>query len=296
MEFRPEEMYPDLAELSAIMSGKKKPQLIDATEITCTAKQNFIVQWEDIVQCFDTGTVIFMGMISEMDKESYCAKYLDKDIMKMLKHSVIYERKEKTVWEQIQNLHKSKGFPIPDDSFKKLRMEVEDAIYNDESGLIVDVSPPMSMLKGLMRLYGTGDISEIIFLVPNAYCNKCHEAVKTYLKRFFPKTTKTDVFVEFRNDSESPMYDFVARLSNGFQDQKYLKHTVYVTTDKALMEKISLDKSIKNVSFLFPERIHDDLSEDTATGLRIAKQECEYVSYKNLPIDLNIHNGNERNR
>ena len=273
---------PGMRILNDILASRDTSIKLDVEENTGTiGNQNYIIQYDEIIQSFDTGILCVIGMISELDKESNCAK-LDPKVMKNIDYWDLKDRESDIdVFKYIQLRHKSEGIKISDEIMKGVVREVDSKAYNDKTGLLLSVSPYLSGLNALINVYIDQTMTKLIIYVDNHKVRQCHEVVKRILKKCFIKSKKTPIYIEF---SDISFNDFIIGLTKNYSVMDDLDGSVVMTTDRNFIESTAKNPKIKNVSVVFPVSKSNHLTEELPAILHLIKPECEYVGYKNNPL------------
>lgn len=273
---------PGMQMLNDILASRDKSIRLNVEENTGTiGKQNYIIQYDDIIQSFDTGILCVIGMISELDKNSNCAK-LDSKVMKNIDYWDLRDRESDIdVFKYIQLRHKSEGINISDDIMKGVVREVDSKAYNDKTGLLVSVSPYLSGLNALINVYVDQTMSKMIIWINNHKVRQCHDVVKRILRKCFIRNKNIPIYIEF---SDISFNDFIIGLTKNYSVMDELDGSVVMTTDRDFIQSTAENPKIKNVSVVFPVSNSNHLTEELPSILHLVKPECEYVGYKNNPL------------
>ena len=244
-------------------------------------KQNYIIQYDDIIQSFDTGVIYMIGVIAKLDPNSNCAK-LDPKVMKNINYWDLRDREpDMDVFKYIQLRHKSEDVIISDDIMKGVVREIDSKAFNDKTGMILSVSPYLTALNALINVYVDQTMLKMIIWIDNHKVRQCHDVVKRILKKCFIRSKNIPIYIEF---SDISFNDFIEGLTKNYEVMDELDGSVVMTTDRKFIESTVNNPKIKNVSIVFPVAKSLHLSEEMPSLFHLIKPECEYVAFKQKPL------------
>ena len=275
---------PDLQFLNDLLANKIESTDIQISQQTgVIQKQKYIIQYDEIVQSFDTGLIAMMGLIASVDKNSPC-NLLHKDVMDKIDYASIMNRDQSLdIYSFIQQRHKSENVNISNEQMTEIRCEVETKVFEDESGMLINLSPFLVGLNGLINVYLDGNVTKMIFYVNNHKVKNAHASIRDTLQRFFPRNDECPIFIEFSNVSFGK---FIKELTEDYKSLDELRDTVVFTTDRNFIEDTVMNESLTGISTVFPQYDCYHLTKDLPTILHGLKPECEYVAYKSKLLKL----------
>ena len=275
---------PDLQFLNDILANRAASVDIQfSPERGVIQQQKYIVQYDEIIQSFDTGLLAMMGLITTINENSPC-KYLNKDVMEKITYSVLMSRDPKLdIYSFIQQRHQSEGIDLSNSMMTEIRCELEKTIFEDDTGMILNVSPFLSGLNGLINVFLDGNMTQLIIYIDDHKVQNSHSEVKSILQRFFPKSDDCPVLLEFSNTS---FHTFIKSLTKDYTDRRDLTDVVIFTTDRNFIEDTVMNDELKNLSVVFPQYNCYRLTKDTPSILHNLKPECEYVAYNSKLLKL----------
>lgn len=278
--------YDEHEKLVHLLASGKVQGTIDyaAPPMAAIGPQVYVIQWEDVIQSFDTGIIAAIGTFILQDKD----KKRD-SVLSGLNHSVMDGFNFKNIWDRKRNLdifdeirerHAEAGSPLDTATVSEIRQYVLDKIKKDEMGLIFMVSPFLAFLKTFVRLFEQGQIKKAIIAYDEFLAETCEEMPFKILRPFFKKDDNQPIYLHPRKES---FYEYHER----FMEENPIDHLVTVTSDPKVISG-SADKKYKTHQyFIFPDYPLYKLSPDLCAAMtNLRRDNAEYVCYEQKPCTI----------
>lgn len=249
------------------------------------SSQTYIVQWNGIIQHFESGILAMIGTASKYGLSQACAE-LDVEIMSAINtYHLIYNVDNKlSLYDLIYELHKSKYPSNTWDNWKRVIKTVEndinDLIENDDKGLLFQVSPYLSAVNALKNAHVDKTISSAIFVLESKFCKNCHDVPFNTLSKFFKQDKDHPIYIDITDLS------FDDYMTEYIKTHKNLKNHIIITDNGNFIWKTIENPKIAGVSILMPYNPTKNLTDELAETANKTKLENEYIVYTNKPLTL----------
>jgi hypothetical protein len=237
-------------------------------------KDKYIIQWENVMQSFDTGIVCLMGAIRRED-DSSLIQQLDEQVMTHMDFYDIWNRKSGSIFDFIKDRHAEQNIILTDDYMHSLTREVMDHIIQEPTGILFTISPMLSFFNALITLYANHYLAQVIFVIDNQYVNACPDAPFTLLLEFFPKEDDCAIYIDYRTTS---FYEYIIQYLKTATEPLHI-----VCTEPQLLIDSVRDTTINNMTYILPESTVLDIDHEIIAGLSLTCKRNEYICYKQRP-------------
>lgn len=247
--------------------------------------QTYIIQWDGIVQHFDSGRLAMIGVAAQYGLSQACAE-LDSDIMKSIStyHLLYNLDKQLSFYDLIYELHKSKYPQNTWDNWKSIvktvETDIDELIKNDTEGLIFQISPFLSVLNALKNMYIDNTISSAIFVLNESLCINCHKSPFIALSKFFEQNPERPIYIDLTN------LTFDEYMKKYTREHSSLANHVIITDNNKFIWDTIENPNINGVSILMPYNPVKNLTDQVAKAASDAKMQNEYIVYTNKPLTV----------
>lgn len=239
-------------------------------------RQSFIIQWESVIQSFELGMLFIMGGIQAGNPESAIHK-LDIEVLAKINFQKLWDRKEPNFFKWIQQLHALHGVPISDSIIDTCEKEVCTHIYNDTTGILFEVSPKLSFLNGIEKIYSDDRAKKIIFVLDSGIAEKCKSTpAQLLLDHFVDQRINCPVGIDYRTTT---FHEYV----DTYRKENLIGNHVIVTTDVKVLYNSIEAKDFKNVTIIFPDFPGLNIDPSMVSYLGTVCYDNEYIMYQQKP-------------
>lgn len=243
-----------------------------------TQTQQYVIQWENVIQSFETGILFLMGVIREMNPESSFHK-MDADILKEISFKKLWCRSQRFFYDYLKDLHKEKGIELSDEDVATIQVEISSYLLSDTTGVLFEVSPKLDFLRALMQIYDQGEVSKLIFVIDEKFCKNCKDSPSLFLTQFFDESVFSEIMLEVIS---VPIEEFLV----DFRAKNTDLDTVFVIADPQVIVKSIEDPSFIEVTIIAPDIPGCDFSPEVFTYLNKYEYRNEYILFKQKPFAI----------
>lgn len=246
------------------------------SEADVVHNQAFIIQWEEVIQSFNTGMLFIMGALMSGNPESKLHTFKS-EILKTVGFKDLWNRESSSFFEYLQTIHNAAGIPVSDEDRDACELEVMTHLASDDTGIIYEVSPFLVFLKGIIQSYFDDKVKSILFVVDEIYCKNCPHVPAQRIQHLFPQSMNIPVYIDIR---KTTFDEYI----NDFRAKNGVLNTVIVTTNPKVIVSSLEDPDFKNVTIICPDFPGLEFTPETFVYLNKKEFRNEYILYKQKPI------------
>jgi hypothetical protein len=266
----------DLAFYANLVKHRKNVKFYSPNDMF--QKDVYIIQWENIMQSFDTGIICLMGAIQREDEGSLIQK-LNIEIMSAMNFYTIWDRTSGSIFDYIKEQHAKKNIILSDDYMHDLEYEICAHIMQEKTGILFTISTPLSFWNAIISVYNNNYAEQLIFVIDEKDAYSCQHIPYDLLLQFFPEYIHCEIYIEYRKES---FYDYITQYMNTNKSPLHI-----VCGEFKLLTDSMENTAIKNMTYIVPESTWLGIDHEIINALSITCKRNEYICYKQKPCLIN---------